>query len=189
MIEKLRELGIRIDYGEVQAVAGKEIVGRPHFAQILVQKGVVGSVKGAFEQYLGSGKPAYIRKKRLIAEEGIQLIRDAGGVPCLAHPALYGFKDDGELEVVISRLKSFGMEGIETYYSTHTQNQTELYKQLAEKYGLVECGGSDFHGSAKPEIKLGRGIEDNLKIGWDIYLNLHQRHQKLHAHYASNRIK
>jgi predicted metal-dependent phosphoesterase TrpH len=164
IISRLRDLGIEISYDEVEEIAGNEVVGRIHFAQILMQKGVVPSIKEAFTRLLNIGRPGYVAKKRLTAAEGINLILQAGGFPVLAHPGLYPFKSQNELNSILKELISVNLQGIEVYYSAHNSNQTESYLALAQKLNLAISGGSDFHGSAKPDILLGTGLKGNLNL-------------------------
>lgn len=175
IIEKLQGLGIDIDYVEVCGAAGGDVVGRPHFAKVLVEKGVVKSSAEAFQKYLGKGGLAYVDKKRMTPFEGIRLIHQAGGMPALAHPNQYDFDEPSGLEEMVAELKSYGLAGIEAYYSTHSEQQTAQYKHLAEKYDLAITGGSDFHGAAKPMIELGSGIGGNLKIPRSLLDNLRAR--------------
>lgn len=162
VVEKLNELGLEISYGEVKAQAGAGSVGRPHIAQVLVDKGYVTSTKDAFDQYLADGAPAYFERKSPDSSEVITWIREAGGVPVLAHP--HWTKRKGpELVEMCSALKEAGLMGIEVFYATHTKRQTSEYLELARKLDLLMTGGSDFHGTAKPGIYVGRGKGD-LKV-------------------------
>ena len=149
---------------------GEESVGRPTLARILVEKGYVADTQEAFDKYLAKGGPAYFDRFRLDPEKSIELIRGAGGVPVLAHP--YQSKlDDGEIAALVERLTSLGLGGIEAYYSTYTPEQTAFYLGLAERHGLVVTGGSDFHGSSKPHIKLGSGTGD-MQVPFELFEKL-----------------
>lgn len=167
IVAKFRELGFDIVYSEVEALAGSEVVGRPHFAKLLIDKGYASTTQEVFDNYLASGKAAYFPKKRLTPQDSIELIRNAGGFPVLAHPGQYKFPDEKTLRNTLEELISLGLKGLEVFYSDHTPEQTALYIRLANEYGLTVTGGSDFHGSMKPAIKLGLGrgllnIEDNI---------------------------
>ena len=179
IIEKFHNLGIDIEYEEVQAVAGNEVVGRPHFAQVLFKKGVVSSYQEAFEKYLGRGKKAYMDKKRLTVNEGIELIISAGGIAILAHPSEYCLTNEAKIRSVLSELSNAGLGGIEAYYSTHSTVQTSLYIKIAAEYNLAVSGGSDFHGKIRQGIELGSGLKNNLHIGWNVYQELKARHSEL----------
>ncbi|MDA0738206.1 MAG: PHP domain-containing protein [Nitrospirae bacterium] len=162
VVEKLNQLGLDISYEEVKAKAGAGSIGRPHIAAVLVDKGYVTSTKDAFDRYLADGAPAYVERESPDTREAITWIREAGGVPVLAHP--HWTKRKGpELVEMCSTLKEAGLMGIEVFYSTHTKRQTSEYLELARKLNLLMTGGSDFHGTAKPGIYVGRGKGD-LKV-------------------------
>lgn len=186
IISRLRELGMDITYEEVAEIAGNEVVGRPHIAEILVRKGVVSSIQEAFDEYLGEGKKAHFHKKRLTAEEGIYLINKAGGIACLAHPKQYNFSSPEELRGTLKTLRSWGLAGLEVFYPTHSPEDNGLYKKIAEEFDLAMTGGSDFHGTSKPKVKLGSGINGNMDLDWKILENLKRRHREFSD---KNRIK
>ncbi|GAV21740.1 PHP domain-containing protein [Carboxydothermus pertinax] len=169
MIKKLNALGFDITLEEVVLEAGGEIVGRPHMARVLLKKGYVSSLEEAFSKYLGKGCPAYVPKEKLTPFEAINIIKQAGGLSFLAHP-VYLEKIEVELKKLLEELVSYGLDGIEAYYTYHSEEQTKLYLKLAEEYKLLISGGSDFHGANKPEIILGRGLGSlNIpleKVSW-----------------------
>ncbi len=175
MVEKLQALGVEITLEEVVARAGGGEVGRPHFAPLLVEKGVVRSPEEAFERYLKKGAPAYVPKARLSPEEAFSAIFEAGGLPVLAHPVHLRLPPE-ELSGYVARLKAFGLSGIEAYYTDHTPEFTAFCLELARRYNLVPTGGSDFHGRNKPDIKLGRGF-GNLRVPDECYHELLARWQ------------
>ncbi len=157
LIKKLNDLGIPISLEMVHELAGNTVVGRPHFAKALVSLGATQSQDEAFNKFLGSsGGLAYIPKARMPSEKAINCIRQSGGIPVLAHPMTIE-KKNVDIYQTVRSLKEQGLEGIEAYYSQHSSNQTERYLELAKRYNLIVTGGSDFHGSAKPDIKLGSG--------------------------------
>jgi len=162
IVEKLNHLGLELSYEDVTAKAGGGSIGRPHIAGVLVDKGYVNSTKEAFDRYLAEGGPAYVLRELPDSREAIAWIREAGGVPVLAHPHWTRRKGQ-ELEVMCSTLKEAGLMGIEVFYGTHTKRQTSEYLELARKLDLLMTGGSDFHGAAKPDIQVGRGRGD-LKV-------------------------
>lgn len=155
MVERLNQLGFAITLEEVAREAGGKVIGRPHIAKALMNKGYVKSIHEAFALYLTQGKPGYVDKEKLVAQEAIELITNSGGIAVLAHPKCLQL-DLLDLEKAVQDLVQLGLKGIEAYYSTHSQPETQYYLQLAEKYNLLPTGGSDFHGSNKPEIKLGK---------------------------------
>ena len=145
IIDKLRQLGFQITMEDIlesrnRALPAHESIGRPHIAEVLVRKGYVHSVRQAFDLYLGKSGKAYVNLPRILPEEAIAWIHDAGGAAVLAHPGLY--KDDE----MVRQLISAGLDGIEVYHSDHTRQDEQKYKEMAERYHLIGTGGSDFHG-------------------------------------------
>ena len=171
IIKRLNELGIKISLEDVNHTVAQGQLGRPHIAHTMVKKGFVESMDEAFDKYLGAGKPAYVDKDRIGCEEAIKLILEAGGVPVLAHPALLSMDDDCQLEELIENLIKIGMRGIEVYYPEHSPEQTQRYMELADKYDLLMTGGTDFHGSITPGIKMGTG-KGTLFIPYELYEKL-----------------
>ena len=171
IVKRLNELGIAMSLDEVREEAGDVQLGRPHIAQMLVKKGVVSSMDEAFDQFLGTGKPAYVDKYRIECSKAIEAIKDAGGVPVLAHPGLLEYESEGQLDDLIGRLKGIGIRGIEVFYSQHTEDQTQLFAELARRHDLLMTGGTDFHGSIHPEIEMGSG-KGNLSIPYELYQQL-----------------
>ncbi|TNJ67191.1 PHP domain-containing protein [Paenibacillus hemerocallicola] len=146
ILDRLVELGLPVTMDEVLEQSRKkpgkdETVGRPHIAAVLVAKGYVADMTEAFDRYLGKDAAAYVNPPRLRPEDAIDWIRDAGGVPILAHPGLYG--DDEQ----VIRLIEYGVAGIEAYHSDHSRETEVHYASMAERYGLIATAGSDFHGS------------------------------------------
>ena len=162
IVQRLNELGIPITYEEVRALAGTESVGRPHIARLLMEKKFVTSAKEAFDRYLANGRPAFVDRELPEPAQAVQWIREAGGVPVLAHPTWVRTSADG-LRTLIRELKATGLGGIEVHYSTHTPSQTTEYLNLAKQCDLVVTGGSDFHGVTKPDIEVGIG-RGQLKV-------------------------
>ncbi|ULA67483.1 MAG: POLIIIAc domain-containing protein [Nitrospira sp.] len=162
IVQRLNELGIPITYEEVRALAGTESVGRPHIARLLMEKKFVTSAKEAFDRYLANGRPAFVDRELPEPAEAVRWIREAGGVPVLAHPTWVRTSAEG-LRVLVRELKAAGLGGIEVHYSTHTPSQTTEYLDLAKQCDLLVTGGSDFHGVTKPDIEVGIG-RGQLKV-------------------------
>ncbi len=152
-LEILNSLGIPITVEEVKKIATGNIWGRAHFAKILCDKGYVSSVKEGFQKYLGHGRVAHVNEDRIEPEEAISLIREAGGIPILAHMH-YLKLSDSELKELLIRFQKSGLLGAEVIYTEYTPQQTKLYTELVEQLGLLKSGGSDFHGAMKPQIPL-----------------------------------
>ena len=162
IIERLNALGLELSEDEVKAKAGSDSVGRPHIAQVLVDKRYVHDTREAFERYLGEGAAAYVPRTLSDTREVITWVRDAGGVPVLAHPTWT--RCEGEpLYRLCACLKEAGLLGLEVFYSTHNRKQISRYLELAKRLDLLVTGGSDFHGAANPAIQVGRG-KGNLKV-------------------------
>lgn len=161
IVSRLKSLGIDLDMDEVRKVAGGTI-GRPHFARVLMDMGVISSFSQAFDEYLGARGRAYVSKEKITPEQGIQAICKDGGLAVLAHPFLLNMTLE-QLDPLLKRLKRFGLVGIEALYPEHDQKQTAMYLDLAKRHGLLVSGGSDFHGSVKPDTFLGVG-RNNLHV-------------------------
>lgn len=161
--EKLTQLGYPLTMAEVEAVAGSKQVGRPNFAQVMVEKGYVKNTQEAFDRFLAKGGAAYEDKFRFSPAESIAMIGSAGGLAVLAHP--FSLKlDEPALAELIASLAAMGLSGVEAFYPEHDEDQTRLYQRLARAHGLAVTGGSDFHGASKPDIQLGRG-RGSLRVG------------------------
>lgn len=172
IVAKLNEMGIQITMKEVESEADGTVVGRPHIAAVLLKKGVVKSIKDAFDRYLAQGAAAYFDKERLTPRRAIELIGESGGVAVLAHPIQLRTTNDAELDRVVKDLVDLGLRGIEVYHSDHKEEHVRRYKDLAKRYSLLSTGGSDFHGRNKPTIALGRAGEHRVPRGlFDELLN------------------
>ncbi len=155
ILDKLRQLGIPIDYAAVTALA-QGAVGRPHIAQAMLSAGAVTSFKEAFTRYLGAQGRAYVPKDKLTLERAAELLHAEGALTILAHPYILGLSGPALAETV-GRYRDAGLDGIEAFYTEHSQAQTLEYLALARRFGLAVSGGSDFHGAARPDVELGRG--------------------------------
>ena len=147
--ERLAELGMPIDPEAVFALVQEGSAGRPHVAQVMVDRGYVKTVREAFDRFLGAGKPGNVPRTKLTPEDAVRLLRRAGGVPVFAHPGLAG------RDALIPSLVAAGLMGIECYYPEHSAAQTGTYVELCREHGLVATGGSDFHGPRVKTTQLG----------------------------------
>lgn len=151
MIRKLKDLGIGdISFEEVLSSTKSKALGRPHLAELLLQKGHVGSAAEAFEKYLGESSPAYVGKFKQTAGEAIKLIKRSGGLAVLAHPAVTN-RDE-----LIAGFVAAGLDGLEVYHPRHSSTTVKYYEGIAQKYKLLMTGGSDAHGQAKPDTFIGK---------------------------------
>ncbi len=157
MVEKLNQLGVHITYEDVIKASGGGQIGRPHFAQVLIEKGYVKNFQEAFERYLKKGAPAYVEKIRFSPSEAIHFINEAKGVAVLGHPNTLGLNGYGELENLILSLVKEGLKGIEVYYPEHSSSEVAQYQDLAKKHGLAMTGGTDYHGIEKESLDVGIG--------------------------------
>lgn len=170
MLEKFSEFGITLTMEDLLEDAPDSVITRAHFARALMKKGIVASVQEAFEKYVGDNGPCYVAREYMSPEQAIGNIKKAGGVPVLAHPLLYNLPHD-ELYALVERLKAAGLKGLEVYYSNNRGQDEANVKALANHFGLVCTGGSDFHGAVKPAIELGSG-KGNLKIPYSVLENV-----------------
>ena len=145
MVEKLRELGVEIEWQRVQEIAGDGAVGRPHIALALVEKGYVSLPNEAFSKYIGRNGPAYVEREKLTPPEATSLIRRWGGAPVLAHPA-----EITDLDDTLEELKAAGLAGMEVNYAQYSEQKIQELAEVAARHGLLPCGGSDYHGLGNP---------------------------------------
>ena len=157
MAQKMAEMGLPVTMADVRAEAGEDadVIARPHFAQALIKKGVVHSVKEAFDRYLSTGKPLYQPKEVLTPRDAIALLHAAGGVAVMAHPGLVPLSADALAQRIESLAAKAGLDGLEAYYSQHSAADTDRFLSLAKRNNLLVTGGSDFHGTPKPHVPLG----------------------------------
>lgn len=155
--DKLKNMGINLNAETVLSLAQHGTVGRLHVARAMVEEGLIKSSAEAFQKFIGDKCPAYVLGFRLSPYEAIRLIKDAGGIPVLAHPHSLN-RDD-----LIPKLIDYGIMGLEVYYPEYAQSMVNNYLNLAKKYNLLVTGGSDCHGDAKPEVKLG-----SIKIPYEL---------------------
>jgi len=165
MVEKLRELGVKVSFDDIRRTAGDAAVGRPHVAQALVSLGAVGSQEEAFRRYIGHAGPAYVPKKKLEPHEAVEFIRRHGGVAVIAHPATY--HNDNAVYAAIAA----GADGIEVWHPDHSERDVSHYREIAQKNALLVTGGGDCHGGRKGgHIYLGE-----VTVPYDCVTRLKQR--------------
>ena len=154
--------GLPVRYEAMRARFGPSI-GRPHFGRILVELGLAESVADAFARYVGKGCRYYVPRRTIPLADTVEAIVQSGGVPVLAHPFQYRM-DDAQLRALLRLCMDHGLRGMECRYSGYGPEQTAYLERLAEEYGLLKTGGSDFHGDNKPHIALGAGIAGELDV-------------------------
>jgi predicted metal-dependent phosphoesterase TrpH len=149
IVDKLASLGLPLDWPRVQAIAGDGAVGRPHIALAMVEKSYVKDVREAFDKYLGRNGPAYAERQKLKPVDAVALIRRAGGTAVLAHPTWVD-----NLETHLQEMVPAGLVGMEVYYGTYSPETMARLASVTEKYGLIPCGGSDYHALGNPDEAL-----------------------------------
>jgi predicted metal-dependent phosphoesterase TrpH len=154
ILDRMQELSIEVNYDDIRALSGGGSVGRPHFAAALVNRGIVRNREQAFARFLGKGKPLYVPKEGLELGQALELIKNAGGIAVLAHPmSLY--VSWGRLPDLIKDLAGQGLDGIEAWHPTAKLRACKRLEDLGTRLGLFITAGSDFHGAARPDRKLG----------------------------------
>ncbi|MGN0114786.1 MAG: PHP domain-containing protein [Acutalibacteraceae bacterium] len=166
LAERLNAAGLTVDFEEIKKAAKGGYVNRVHFANALVKSGYVGSVQEAFEKYLDDEKGYYIPAKRLDALEVVGFLDSISALPIIAHPLISLSYED--LLRFLTEAKPKGLAGLETNYSLYSEQQTTLAMEIAEQFGLLKSGGSDFHGDNKPNIKMGVGM-GNMSVPTEYY--------------------
>lgn len=173
--EKMCELlrtgaGMDISYEKLQTAFPGSVITRAHYAKYMLEKGYVKSMKEAFERYIGDHCPYFLPREKITPSDAIRLILSVGGIPVLAHPVLYGMGKH-QLAKLVGELTQVGLLALEAIYSTYTPSDERDMRSLAAKYDLAISGGSDFHGSNKPDLDLGNGY-GRLYIHADVLMNL-----------------
>lgn len=163
MAERFRSLGIPLTLDELRLANPDTVITRAHFAKYLIEHHHVKTSEEAFRRYLNYDAPCFVPREYMQPERAISLILEAGGIPVLAHPLLYKLPPQ-ELESLLKRLTDAGLKGLEVYYSSNTGFDEQICYSLANRFGLLMTGGSDFHGTNKPNLYLGTGRNHNLNI-------------------------
>ena len=157
MVQRLHDAGYPITMDDLHAAfPGQTVLGRPHIAALLVQRGCIASVPDGMRGLLGRGKAFYVPRYNIPLADSIRALRAAGGVPVVAHIFKYRF-DDAQRAAMLAAAADAGALGVEVRYTTYTPEQTEIAQALAARFGLAPSGGSDYHGLRKPDIALGSG--------------------------------
>ena len=167
IVSLLNECGKKITYEEVKAVSKGKSIGRPHVANVLVEKGYAGSFDEAFKVYLNETGSCFVPREKISQDTAISLILKAGGLPVLAHPK---FIKAESLNTLVSEVGDMGLWGIEAYYPAHSNSDVQRFLALAKENGLYVTAGSDYHGSIKPRAALASEkrsceyLDESLKI-------------------------
>ena len=156
LVHSLNKAGYELDYDAICAAHPAGTVNRAVIAAALLEKGYVGSINGAFQGLLSKRGPHYVPPQRLSSFEAIAFLRHIGAVPVLAHPFL-NLKTEETLVPFLREAIPHGLAAMETMYSSFSPETTALARKMATEFGILESGGSDFHGKTKPHIRLGTG--------------------------------
>lgn len=175
MVERLREEGFSITMQQLTDRFPDSVITRAHIANYLLETEQVPDKKTVFSEYIGDNCRCYIQRPKITPLEASALIQDAGGLSVLAHPVLYNALSEADLLQMVRELKDGGLCGLEAIYSENTPDDEIRMRSLAESFGLLVTGGSDFHGANKPDIRLGVG-KGNLLIPYAILQSLKDKH-------------
>ncbi len=170
MVKKLNDFGFDITMEEVAEKVKGEIIGRPHIARVLLEKGIITKLGEAFSLFIGNDKPCYVPKPNVRVKKAVRIIKEAGGIPVLAHPIYLGDDD------LVCRFIDDGIEGLEVWYPKHRQDDIERYLRIANETGIVVTGGSDSHGDLEPYKPIGE-----FKVAYEVLENLKARYASLRA--------
>jgi 3',5'-nucleoside bisphosphate phosphatase len=159
LAKRLAALGLPVSLEDATAQAKGRVVGRPHFAAVLVRGGMAASIEDAFDRWLGEDRPAYVARKPLPPRRVIAAAHDDGGLVALAHPLSHA-STTAKLDRLVGQLASDGLDGLEAYYTSYDRATREELARLAGSKHLVATGGSDFHGAYRPGVRVGIGRGD-----------------------------
>jgi len=174
MRERLAALGVPITEEDVLRHVEGAVVARPHFARAMVARGHVTDTREAFDRFLADDGPAYVLAALPPPDDAIHAIRAAGGVAALAHPRQIGLTGRKAWRRLLRRLVDAGLDGIEVDHTSHGPDDRVLFRSLATAFDLVPTGGSDFHGAAKPNVRLGTG-DGSIRVPYETWERLRAR--------------
>ncbi len=169
IVERLQKLGFDVSYEEIKKASKIGQTGRPHIAQVLIEKKIARTIDDAFARFLKKGAVAYVARKVLDAGNAIAAIRGAGGIAVLAHPTILD-STLKKIPPILDQLVPMGLGGIEAYYPVHSAKNQKQLCVLADRYGLVVTGGSDYHGDIRPGTTLAGG--KNVYVPQEVLHNL-----------------
>ena len=156
MCQRLTDYGIPVTFPQLQSYFPDSVITRAHYAKFLIANGFVKSAKEAFERYVGDFAPCFVPREKVTPIQAIELINQVGGISVLAHPPLYRMGATA-LNELVSLLSTAGLTAIESVYSTYSQSEERQMRKLAKEFNLAISGGSDFHGTTKPDLDLAVG--------------------------------
>jgi predicted metal-dependent phosphoesterase TrpH len=166
MLGKLNALGYNLTMDDIRKHSADDLLGRPHFAAALIEKGHFKHKNKVFKQLLGKNCAAYVDRRRLTPGKCLQVIRAAGGVPVIAHPGQMRLTRN-KLRRLIKKLQEQGLGGLEVWHSSHPEHQVQAFERICEEFDLIATGGTDFHGALTPDLSLGIGF-GNLQVSDEV---------------------
>jgi 3',5'-nucleoside bisphosphate phosphatase len=173
ILDRINALGFRMSMADVVGSEPEAVITRAHFAAAMVAAGYVKKFDEAFQKYLGSGKPAYVHRRHIGPAEAIEAIHRAGGLASLAHPRQLN-RGTVETAACIEEFARQGLDAVETTSPDHTSNLARRYREAAAKCGLLETGGTDWHGSGHGGMHLGVG-RGQIAILYEIVEKMKER--------------
>ncbi|MFV1957786.1 MAG: PHP domain-containing protein [Planctomycetota bacterium] len=174
ILDRFRTLGIKLTVDEVARHARGVIVARPHFAQALLERGVIAQLHEAYTRYLSDDGPAYVPAETVHPAKAIAVVKAAGGVTSVAHPRQLRLGGFDAHAACLSGLVDAGLDGLEVEHPSHRPADRALFRALCEHFDLVPTGGSDFHGANKPRIALGHG-DGTIHVPYETWERLRAR--------------
>lgn len=177
LMDKLTSLNIHLSWDDLQR--GPALAARPHFAKAMVAKGYVADIQEAFDQYLDDNSLLDVKRRLPSTEDAIQRVLHSNGLASLAHPGRILVSHPSLLKTLIGHLAGRGMQAIEVYHSAHRPSETTMLLEIARQFNLLPTGGSDFHGSNKPDIHLGTG-QNNICVPDNVLTNIERRFKMHH---------
>lgn len=152
MVASLNEYGMDISLDEVEHEASGSAAGKPHIARVMIRKGYAEGIKDVFKNYLMKGKPGFVERERITLNDAVAAIKNAGGIPVVAHPISLNIKNTAKFEEKLDELIAKGIEGVEVYSSMHSMSEVSEFLKIADKKNILISGGSDFHGDKSKQI-------------------------------------
>lgn len=176
MTRKLQKKGVRVTYDAIRALSRSDgTLGRPHVAKAIVDSGAASTISDAFSRYLNPRCETYVRRKTVTPHEAVEAIYESGGIAVIAHPGDLEF-----IEELVLDLMNYGLRGLEAYHRSHSPALIEFHCSLAEKYGLIVTGGTDFHGTMDVYSKA----RERLHMPPAVYDELRREHERLRMSYV-----
>ncbi len=175
MVRRFNKLNIPMTMEDLNQGDPYKIITRSHFAEYLLENNHVDDKDTAFELYLRDGCETYLAREYYNAKEVIEIIHNAGGIAILAHANFYGFDFNGIREMM-TEFTSVGLDGVEGYYPTYTEEEGEFIRTVAKELNLTLSGGSDYHGDTKPGLDLYTGFDNTLVLPENLLENILEKH-------------